>query len=570
MDLFGARPERAASQMFIFYNILTLIGALGLFIYGLKVMSEGLQRISGERMRRFLGRATSGPLSGVFTGFSTTALVQSSSATTAMVVSFVNSSVLDLRQGLGVIMGANIGTTFTAVLIMVLGFSSFGIAPYTLPVIAIGFPFLLTRDPLLKYIGEILVGFGLLFFGLDTLRESVLPLIERFHEGVPLLSHLGGTSVLVFLIIGFGITFLIGSSSALFALGLIACDHELLSLGSAMALMLGGNIGTTITASLLVGIVNADAKRSALSHVLFNLIGAVWVLILFQPLVGGIGLLTENFAPMADTQRVLWGVTVFHVGFNVVNTLLLLGPVKPLSKFLEKLVPASVTKESRNLEFIQTGIVGTPELSMIEARKEVRKMADLDQRILDMVRQQLFETDQKKGGNFIKRIRKKEETTDRIEVEIADYLSKVSEDELSSRTSLRVRAMLNVIKDLEKIGDILYEMARNIRSKHEQKIWFTQEQRADIQKMIELLNEAFDIMLSNLGREEWEVDLEKARDQEERIDQYASELHGKYLEHVQSGEKNIMGWLIYNDLLSSCETVGNHVLNVSERMMGRV
>lgn len=556
--------------MFIFYNILTILGALGLFIYGLKVMSEGLQRISGERMRRFLGRVTSGPISGVFTGFSTTALVQSSSATTAMVVSFVNSGVLNLRQGLGVIMGANIGTTFTAILIMVLGFSSFGVAPYTLPVIAVGFPFLLTRDPHLKYIGEILVGFGLLFFGLDTLREMVIPLIERFHEGTPLLSHLGGISALIFLLAGFGITFLIGSSSALFALGLIACDHGLLSLGSAFALMLGGNIGTTITASLLVGIVNADAKRSALSHVLFNLIGAVWVLILFQPLVGGIELLTESFGPMADTQRVLWGVTIFHVGFNVVNTLLLLGPVKPLGDLLEKLVPASAAKEPHNLEFIQTGIVGTPELSMIEARKEVRKMAEVDQRILDMVRQQLFETDRNEAGNFIKRIRKKEETTDRIEVEVADYLSKVSEDELSSRTSLRVRAMLNVIKDLEKIGDILYEMARNIRSKHEQKIWFDQEQRADIQKMIELLNEAFDIMLSNLRREEWEVNLEKARSQEERIDQRASELHGKYLEHVQSGEKNIMGWLIYNDLLSSCETVGNHVLNVSERMMGKV
>lgn len=556
------------------FEIAVLLGALGFFIYGMKIMSEGIQKAAGQNLRKILGIMTVNRFTGVLTGLSVTSIIQSSSATTVMVVSFVNAGLLSLKQAISVIMGANIGTTMTAVLVTVLGFSKLSISTYALPLFAIGAPLLFVRKDNLKSLGEFLIGFSLLFMGLEALKNAVPELSAESMQFFQGLKGLGMLSTLLFILAGALLTIVIQSSSAAVALTLVLCHKGIIDFPSAAAIVLGENIGTTITANLAALIGNVNAKRAAMAHSLFNIIGVVWMFFVFTPFLGLIDWLMVDVwkmeSPFTAVSSVMWGLTIFHILFNTTNTFLQIWFTSVLEKLTIRMIPSKNEIDEQNtLEYISLNILKTPEFSILEAKREVQKLGKITQKMLTLVRQLLNETNKKKQEELFSKIQKLEQLTDKIELEVAEFLRKVSEGEVSRETSGKIRVMLNVIDDLETIGDIIFGMSKQLKSKSEARVYFIAEQRANLLEMIQAVDHAMSCMRDNLECEYEEVDRREANQLEKVINKLRNTFRDKHYEDLESGEYSVRSGIYYSELLSMTEKMGDHIMNVTESITGK-
>lgn len=555
-------------------EFLTLLGALGFFIFGMKVMSEGIQKVAGSKMRQVLGGMTANRFAGVGSGFITTALVQSSSATTVMIVSFVNAGLLNLRQAIGVIMGANIGTTMTAWFIVLLGFSPLAVYDFALPVLAFGLPMLFLNNKNFNNWGEVIIGFALLFLGLSALNNSMFNMDPQLLTALQGLTDMGVLSVILFLFLGSILTVVLQSSSAALVLTLVLCLNGLpFELGAAT--ILGENIGTTVTANLAALAGNISAKRAARAHFIFNVIGVVWMVMVFGLFLNAIDYFMSSTTLGSPTNTdnrfsVIYGLAIFHTAFNFINVLFLVWLVPFIERVVIKLVPQRGDDPIFHLEYISTGLMGTPELSLLEAYKETSRFSALTAKMNNMMRSLLEETDAKERRRLLDKISKYEEITDRVEVEISNYLSNISEGTISMRTSAKVRSLLSIANDLERIGDLYYQMSKRIERKNNNKIYFLPEQRENLKELLLLVEKAMDIMVENLSTESDKVNLEAAQQAEQAINELRDKMRKKHLKNLEKGVYSIKSGLYYSDLFQYAEKVGDHVINISEAYTGKI
>ncbi len=559
-------------MQYTFIDFLALIGALGFFLYGMKIMSEALQTVAGDKLRSILAAMTSSRIKGIFTGFMITALVQSSTATTVMLVSFVNAGLINLIQAIGVVMGANIGTTVTAWLISLLGFK-FSISYISLPLIGLSFPFMFSRSKKKKSIAELLIGFAMVFLGLEFLKES-LPNIQEHPEILRFLAgytEMGIWSVLLFLGIGTLLTFIIQSSSATMALTLVMTNNGWISYDMAAAMVLGENIGTTITANLAASIANVSAKRTARAHLIFNLVGVIWVLLIFNvflriidQFLTGAGLAS----PFVSAQGIPVALSVFHTTFNVFNALLLVGFAPLIAVLVTRLVPLKEEDEEEfRLKYINTGILSTAELSLFQAKKEISVYARRSKKMMDYTRS-LFNAQKEPDVDFyFAKVEKYEEISDRMEEEIATYLTKVSSGHLSPYGSQRLQTMLKLIDNIESISDSCQNVARAIYRQKQKKISFPASLRDNVNKMLDLVDKAQDIMIDNLDDDYHNVKVDSAIDMEYKINRFRNKLKKEHIKKLKEKEYKYDAGVIYNDIISHCERMGDHIVNVTESII---
>ena len=561
------------------YDILYLIGSLGFFIYGMKIMSEGIQKFAGNKMRSLLSKMTNNKFAGIFTGFLTTSIIQSSSATTVMVVSFVNAGLLTLKQAIGVIMGANIGTTITAFLVLGLGFGKVSLGTYAIPIIAFGLPLLFSKKDKLRSFGDFLIGFALLFMGLDALKNAVPDIDGGIYHLIEPLTGYGIFSVILFVLIGTLVTVIVQSSSAAMALTLVLCTKGL-PFEFAAAIVLGENIGTTITANLAALIGNIHAKRAAVAHLMFNVFGVLWMLVLFYFVIDTIEILMVNndlMLPLDKSSpeklaysKTQWSLATFHLIFNIANTSLLLWFIPFIQRSVIKLIPIKDEDDEHfQLKFIGTNAL-TNEFSLLEAQKEMMKFGKITAKMNGFIKSLLVETDSKKSSKLIAKIQKYEEITDRVETEVAEYLSKVSEGELSESASVQIRGMMSIAGDLENIGDIYFQMSKTIDKKIQEKIYLIPEQRNNLLKMLDMVNNAFNIMNTNLEKGANNIIIEDAYDMENKINSYRDKLRNNHLKSIEKNEYSVKSGLIYSDLFFNCEKIGDHIINVNEGLKGEI
>ena len=560
-------------------EILKLVGALGLFIYGMMVMSDGIQKMAGTRMRSILGSITSSKFKGIFTGFFTTTLIQSSSATTVMIVSFVNAGLLSLRQAIGVIMGANIGTTMTAWLLVIFGFSKFSLGDYVFPILAIGVPLLFVNRGNWKNLGEFLVGFALLFLGLSGMKEAVegldLANSAGFRSMIAYLSEKGFLGIMMLVIVGTIVTVVVQSSSAAMALTLSLCGTMGLPFEMAAAIVLGENIGTTITANIAALVGNVHAKRAARAHFIFNIFGVVWMLLVFYWFTSGIGWLMQHTqwgSPFgnANDESIRYSLSAFHTVFNIINTLVLVWFVSLIERTVVRFTPSKGEEdEVFKLEYIGSGILATPELSVLEAKKELVKFGQLLLKMHKKTLKLVNATGKKEQTALITKIKSYEEVTDRVHHEISSFLAKASSKEVSESTSEQIRGLLGASSDLESIGDIYFNMAMQIEKKTKDKVWFDQKQRDYLTKYFSQIIEAYDEMVSNLDQKVEVLNISKAAELEQEINATRDKLRKKHLKSIEKQEYNYHSGLIYNNLFSSLEKVGDYIISVSEYISGK-
>jgi len=550
-------------------DFLTLVGSLGLFLFGMKMLSESLQKVAGDKMRNILAAMTSNRFKGILTGMLVTMVVQSSSATTVMVVSFVNAGLLNLVQSIGVIMGANIGTTFTAWLISLLGFK-FQISALALPLIGLSFPLLFSKNKKRQSWGELVIGFSLLFMGLDFLKSSV-PNIGENPEILSFLSsytNLGMGSVAIFIVIGTLLTVVIQSSSATMALTLVMCNQGWISYELAAAMVLGENIGTTITANIAAAVANVSAKRAARAHLIFNIFGVIWMFFIFKWYIGTIASTLIDMGainPFENPEGVPIALSVFHSSFNLINTFFLVWFTPQIVKLVTKLIPIKEMEEEEfRLKHIGIGIMSTAELSLLQAKKEIVIYSKRTTKMFGIVRELFKETNDKNFQQIFERIAKYEDISDRVEVEIATYLNKVSSHDLSEESSKRLQAMFKIISDIESISDCNYNLARTFRRKKEANIWFNQEVRDNLNKMFDLVEESLQIMNANLEVGYTGINLGPAYEIEERINQYRNGLKEEHIKNVEGNKYKYQAGVIYNDLFSEAEKLADYAINVSE------
>lgn len=550
------------------------MGALGFFIYGMKIMSEGIQKAAGQKLREILGAMTKNRFFGVITGFIITSLVQSSSATTVMTVSFVNAGLLSLVESAGVMMGANIGTTITGWIVSYFGFK-FKIVALSLPMIAFGLPMTLVGNSRVKSWGEFLIGFAILFLGLSALKDAV-PDLKENPEFLSFLSGFepGLGTNLLFVLVGAVVTIVVQSSSAAMTLTFVMCNNGWIPFPLAAAMILGENIGTTITAELASFVGNVHAKRSARIHSMFNIIGVAWMVLILPFALELVDWFSQsvmgNNSPFEDAESIPFALSYFHTFFNLTNVLLLIWFVPVLVKLAIRSVPSKgEDDELFHLEYIGTGLMGTAELAILEAKKEVVKFSEISLRHVRMVKDLLVEKDKKKAKKLVKRIKKYEEITDNIEAEITKYLMKVSSKQLSNESSKLVRTMLSVIKDLEQMSDICYQMSVNLDKKHDRKIWFSSEQREGLLKLFKGVEDSLENMVKNLELGSAHVDLAHAAHLELAIDKKRDSMRKQHLENIEKGEYDYQNGMIYSDLFVNLERIGDLSMSVSEALAGK-
>jgi phosphate:Na+ symporter len=554
-------------------ELLNLLGALAFFIFGMKIMSDGIQKVAGDRLRTILKAMTSNRFTGVFTGFFTTSIIQSSSATTVMLVSFVNAGLLNLRQAIGVIMGANIGTTMTAWIIAFLGFK-FKLSEIALPVLAIGVPLLFFRKEQTKSWGEFVIGFGLLFLGLEELKSCVEVLdLQNNADFIGFINSLADNSLsstLLFVLIGTLLTIVVQSSSAAMALTLTfigaGLPYEL-----AAAIVLGENIGTTITANLAALIGNVHAKRAARAHLVFNVIGVTWMIFVFTPFLTFVhdwyqsisdSIVGVDVADEATVNR--YSLALFHTCFNILNTLILIwfvGTIEKVAIFLVK--SKGKLDEGYTMDYIGKEVIASPEVAFLEARKEIGRFVDVIRDMNGSVRKLVNETEEKNFRLLMNKIGDMEQITDRMEEEIAEFLIRVSQNSLTKNASKEVKALQNVISDLERIGDIYYRMALILEKKKDSKQWFVQSQRNNLNELLEMLNQGILILKENVDLAPESIDLVKARQMEKKINEKRNEVLDQHLDSMEKGEYKVKSGLFYKDLFSACEKLGDYVVNIS-------
>lgn len=550
-------------------KLLILIGSLGFFIYGMKIMSEGIQQAAGNKLRQMLGSITSNRIKGVFTGFGITSIVQSSSVTTVMTVSFVNAGLMTLRQSAGVMMGANIGTTITAWIVLLLGFKV-SISSYAFMIIAFATPLLFISKGKSRAWASALFGFCILFMGLAALKDAV-PSLDEGSAIVQFFIDFKDVwyGPVMFVFLGAIVTIVIQSSSAAMALTLAMVSSGSIPFEVACAMVLGENIGTTITAEIASLIANVHAKRSARIHSMFNIIGVTWMLLIFPLFLKLVGYLTAGTAfDPADTDMAGSGIALFHTLFNTANVLLLIWFVPQLVKIATKSVKSKGdSDEEFKLDYISGPIGSTAELCILEAKKEVAKFGRITSKMNKFVNTYLNSTERKQKNKMLRKLEKYEEITDRVEVEITDYLGKTAQLEMSKEASIQMRGMMNISTDLERIGDIFFQIGKALERKDSNKVYFSPEQRNSINRMLKIVDDAFSIMNENLNAEYGGISLDKAISKEREINQLRDQLREEHLQQISEGE-NLDNSIVFSNLFSSLEKVGDHIINVSEHVAG--
>lgn len=593
-----------------FFDFLTLVGALGMFLYGMKVMSEGLQKLAGDKLRSILSAMTTNRVAGVFTGILITALIQSSTATTVMVVSFVNAGLLSLAQSISVIMGANVGTTVTAWLISLFGFKV-DISLFALPLIGLCLPLIFSGKSKRKSLGEFLMGFAFLFMGLAYLKEAVpdlqsSPDILAFLQGY---TEMGFLSILLFLGLGTILTIILQSSSATVAITLVMCTKGWIPFDMAAAMILGENIGTTVTANIAALSGNVSAKRAAIAHMMFNIFGVCWVLAIFYPFANMVSWIVTHYGP-GDPQAMMkflstldqetiasitsgktltdphliglqkqllnlqvsvsYGLSLFHTMFNIMNVCIMVWFVKFYVKVCSALIkPKNENEEEEfQLKYISSGMLSTSELSLMQAHKEIAVYGERTSRMLEMIKELMNETDEEEFLNIYSRIEKYESISDRMEVEIAKYLTYVSEGRLSSEGKEETRIMLRTVTEIESIADSCYNLARSIKRRNEGKSSFTDEQNKNIENMIRLVEKALRRMNVILTMQEPAPDeVNPSYNLENEINNYRNQLKNKNMEDVHEKKYDYQDGVYYMDMIAEFEKLGDYVLNVVQAMV---
>ncbi|MEQ9169299.1 MAG: Na/Pi cotransporter family protein [Fulvivirga sp.] len=550
------------------FDVIRIIGALGFFIFGMKVMSESLQLVAGAGMRRVLGTMTTNRYTGVLTGFLITAILQSSSATTVMTVSFVNAGLISLVESAGVMMGANIGTTITGWLVSLIGFKV-KISAYALPIIAVGFPMLFSSKERNKKWGEVLIGFALLFMGLGELKDAV-PDIKNNPEVLSFLNEFtdpGLLTRLMFVGVGTLLTVIVQSSSAAMTLTIVLTTQGL-PLDIAAAMVLGENIGTTVTAELASLIANVHAKRSARIHSLFNLIGVTWMVIIMPYYLDGLEwFLSLFFSDAASSNN--FALAAFHTAFYLTNVLLLIAFVPQLVSLATKSVKSKGDDDEEfKLEYISRGVVSSSEIALAEASKEMSKFGELIKKMSGWLFELSEETKDKKINKLIGKIQKMEILTDELDEQINSFMIKISASSLSEKSSVEMRGMLSISNDLERVADIIFRMARDLERKHKSKIKFNDNQNEQLNKLATLVDEAVEIMLANLNKPTKEVHLAGALEKEQEINKYRSKLRKSDLKAVENKDYDVKAGIVFRDIYNGYEKIGDHLINVTEAILG--
>lgn len=550
------------------FDFLKLIGSLGVFLYGMKLMSEALQKVAGDKMRHILAAMTSNRVKGVITGLLITTIIQSSSATTVMVVSFVNAGLLNLVESIGVIMGSNVGTTVTAWLISILGFK-ISMAEVSLPLIGLCLPLLFSNKRSRKSWGELIIGFGLLFIGLEFLKNS-MPNLNENPEIFTFLQNytdMGYGSYILFMLIGTALTILIQSSSATMALTLVMCANGWINYDIAASMVLGENIGTTITANLAAMVANTTAKRAAFAHFLFNVFGVTWVLAIFPVFLKWIEELSVFVGignPSTSIEAVPMALSLFHTVFNVTNVLLLIWFTKLIARLVTKIIPTRESNEDVfKLKHIKIGLLSTPDASLFQAKQEIALYGKNTRDMFQKVAASLDMTPKDFEKQFDKLV-KLEDESDKIEVEIADYLTKVSESKLSTENSQRIRAMFKIVSEIESIADSSLNVAKAMLRKNEQNEVFPEELNHKLKSMFALIDETLSVMCNNLSMEYKEVNAKKAYELEHAINDYRTILKQEHLIAIEGKRYNYPTGILYTDMFSECEKIGDYAINVTQ------
>ena len=550
-------------------NIFSLVGSLALFLFGMKTMSEGLEKFAGDRLRSILAAMTKNRVMGVLTGILITALIQSSSATTVMVVSFVNAGLMTLAQSIGVIMGANIGTTVTAWIISAVGFKV-NIAAFAIPLLAIGMPLIFSSKGNRKSIGEFVFGFSFLFMGLSFLQEAATAMnIGDMVAGM--LAHVPQDSfltILLFVIVGAVVTMIVQASAATMAITLMLFGMNIPGFGfeQAAALAMGQNIGTTITAFMASLTANTQARRAALAHMFFNVFGVVAFLIVFYPACNAVSWFVDSVMGGGND---LFKLSAFHTAFNIINTLLLIGFVKQIEMLVCRVLPMKAQDEDYRLRFISGGLLSTAELSIMEAQKEIRHFAERCQRMFTFVPELMKITDETEFNKLFSRIGKYENITDSMEMEIAAYLNKVSEGRLSDASKAQIQKMLRQITELESIGDSVYNLGRTLnRHRMHCQDAFTPEQTQHMQTMLGLVEGSLEEMMKRIDLTAPRTNITKSINIEHEINNYRKQLRNQNLNDVNAGLYSYQLGVFYVDFISECERLADYVMNVVQAGKG--
>ena len=554
-----------------------------MFLYGMNLMSAGLQKAAGDKLRGFLSAMTSNPFKRVLTGLGITAVIQSSSATTVMVVSFVNAGLLTLAQAIGVIMGANIGTTVTAWMISLLGFKA-DISILAVPLMIVGFLLSNSKKNQRKNIGELVVGFCLLFLGLSFMKESV-PDLKQTPEVLSFITQWTGYgfgSVLIFLVFGTILTLVLQSSSATMAITLIMINMGWIPFEMGCAMVLGENIGTTITANIAASVGNTSAKRAALGHTVFNLFGVIWALIFFRPFLGLVGKTIELLGlpnPAAEGFAVadpnspegtaaLYGLSMLHTLFNVINTFILVWFTNAIVKLVSTVIKEPVNKEDNafRLKYIEAGPLATPELATDQAIKEIEHFARISKNGLGYVRAAINESNMDKFEELRGKLVKYEEISDRIEYEIATFLNEVSAGEVSEHTSTMIKSMYKIIGDLESLGDSGESISRILSRKNNHKKTFDAETIKRLNGMVDLVDEAYDAMIHNLQAtiDGTLGEINNAYNAEDRINVMRNNLREYEIENLEHDSQHYVTSVYYMDIVNELEKMGDFIINISQ------
>lgn len=590
-------------------DILTLIGSVCLFLYGMKLMSEGLQKAAGDKLRNILAMMTNNRFVGALTGIFITALIQSSSATTVMIVSFVNAGLLSLSQSMAVIMGANVGTTVTAWIISLFGFKV-NIAAFSIPLIGFGVPLLFSKKNVYKSWGEFLIGFAFLFLGLEYLKNSV-PDLKANPEIFAVLqdyTQLGYWSILIFAAIGMLLTMVVQASSATFAIALIMCSKGWISFDIAAAMVLGSNIGTCITPLIASISGNVWAKRAAMGHLLFNVLGSIWTLLLYYPFMrlivwisswmagdpNALASFVESADPILVNQLndgslnssdpnnktiihdfanmqyyVSFGLSLFHTVFNLINISIMIWFTKAYVYIVTKIIPSKPTDEDdeSHLMFISTGILSTAELSIVQARKEIVLYSQRTQRMFGLVRDLYHETNETEFVKKFSRIQKYESISDRMEVEIATYLTKVADGRLSDESKRKIQMKLRIISEIESVADSCYNLARTIQRRNNGEIVFTEDINANVELMFNLVENDIAQMTVMLAENTLQSsDINKTKNMENEINNLRNQLKTQNIIDVNDNKYPYAMSVVYMDMIVECEKLGDYIVNVVEAL----
>ena len=555
-------------------QVFTLIGALGMFLYGMTLMSEGLQKTAGDKLRSFLASMTSNKFKRVITGLGVTALVQSSSATTIMVVSFVNAGLLTLGNAIGVIMGANIGTTLTA-WVTALGFSV-DISVFSVPLMALGFILHASKKQKNKSIGEFVVGFAIMFLGLSFMKSSAGTILSNKDAMLAFFSHFTGFgfwSQMIFLLAGTILTIVLQASSATMAITMLLTTSGLIDFQLACAMVLGENIGTTITANMAAAVGNTSAKRAARAHTVFNVFGVIWMLIIFRPFLNLVGVVMETLgfanplqvdltAPGAE-QSLLYGISMLHTLFNITNTLILIWFTSTIEKIVVWMVKAPKGEEVFRLKYISGGPLSTAELSLNEAQQEMIHFAEICRNGFSYLRQAVNEQNPDKFDALNEKLIKYEEITDRIEFEIASYLNEVSKNEISEAAADKIKSMYKIIKEMESLGDSGESIGRILKRKNAHGKSFDKSLLDRLNKMMDLVQKGYDTMVANLKNPDLK-DISNALNAEYNINECRNHLREEHIVNIESNSYNYLTGVYYIDVLNELEKIGDFLINISE------